>query len=80
MINGEKSLEERILDCWHVVDELDCLYESILESYSDVTKDQIANVISGLHQQYQWKFAKLFQAYENTLSKPSTRTGDTGAW
>jgi hypothetical protein len=56
------DLEQQIMDCWHVVDDLKILTESVLER--EMTKDNIANITLGLETLYQLKFEKLFDLFE----------------
>jgi hypothetical protein len=55
------DLEQNIMDCWHVVDDLKVLHER-LESSSE---DQVKNILSGMQHLYQMKFEKLFETYED---------------
>lgn len=63
------DLEQDIMNCWHVVDDLKILCEGVLEK--DLTKDEIANILLGLEQLYQLKFEKLFDVFETLI-----RNGD----
>lgn len=59
------DFEQQIMDCWHIVDDVKILCESVLEK--DLEKDQIANVLLGLEQLYQLKFEKMFLTFENLI-------------
>ena len=59
------DLEQGIMSCWHVTDDLDTLLEEIIEG--DLTKDQISNVVLGMSQLYNIKFEKLFRTFEGFL-------------
>lgn len=57
------DLEQQIMDCWHVVDDLKVLFENVVED-ENLTKDTISNVVLGLEELYQMKFDKLFRTFE----------------
>jgi hypothetical protein len=59
------DLEQQIMDCWHIIDDVKILNEYILES--DLTKDQISNALLGLEEIYQMKFDKLFRTFEKLV-------------
>jgi hypothetical protein len=60
------DLEQQIMDCWHVVDDLKILSESVCE-HDDFNRDKITNITMGLEQLYQLKFDKLFRTFESVL-------------
>jgi hypothetical protein len=57
------DLEQEILHCWNVVDDVNLINEAILER--DLTKDEIANLLTGIHSLYQLKFQTLFETFED---------------
>lgn len=61
------DLEQQIMDCWHVVDDLAILFENVVEN-ERMTRDQISNVVLGLQEMYQLKFDKLFRTFEQVIS------------
>ncbi len=61
------ELEEKIMSCWNVTNDIELAYESVLEQ--DLTTDQIANLLIGLHQLYELRFNQLFSTYEKLLKK-----------
>ena len=63
------ELEQQILDCWHIVDELKTLSEAVCDN--NLSTDQTANVLMGLEQLYQLKFDKLFQTFEELVHEDS---------
>ena len=65
MKKGRFELEQEILDCWHIVDDVNMLYEAVMDR--DLTKDQIANVLLGLYQLYQLKFERTFETFETCI-------------
>ena len=60
------DLEQQILDCWRVVDDLKLLTEYVMED-SSANTDSISNVTIGLEQLYQIKFDKLFRTFEELI-------------
>ena len=63
------ELEQQILDCWHIVDELKTLSEAVCDN--NLSTDQTANILMGLEQLYQLKFDKLFQTFEELVHDES---------
>ena len=61
------DLEQQIMECWHITDDVSVLTEEILEG--DLTKDKIINVLTGLEQLYAIRFNKLFRTYEQLLAE-----------
>jgi hypothetical protein len=61
------DLEQQIMECWHITDDVSVLTEEILEG--DLTKDKIVNVLTGLEQLYAIRFNKLFRTYEQLLAE-----------
>lgn len=62
------DLEQQIMDCWQVVDDLKVLFENVVED-ENLTKDSISNVILGLEELYQMKFDKLFRTFEQYIKE-----------
>lgn len=56
------DLEQQIMDCWHIVDDLKILEEGVLDK--GISVDNIANISIGLEKLYQLKFEKLFDTFE----------------
>jgi hypothetical protein len=61
------DLEQQIMECWHITDDISVLTEETLEG--DLTKDKIVNVLTGLEQLYTIRFNKLFRTYEQLLAE-----------
>jgi hypothetical protein len=62
MSNDRFDLEQEILQCWGLVDDIKILNEAVLES--DISLDEISNVLIGLNALYDLKFQKLFSTFE----------------
>jgi len=72
------DLEQQIMDCWHVVDDLKVVSESLVED--DLDPEKAANILIGLEQLYQLKFDRMFRTFEKlqkehyeALKPPMTR-------
>ena len=63
------ELEQQILSCWNIVDELKVLREAVCDN--NLSTDQTANVLMGLEQLYQLKFDQLFQTFEELVHNDS---------
>ncbi len=61
------ELEQQIMDCWHITDDLDMLFEAILDQ--ELPKDKIANIVLGLKDLYQLKFERTFDTFERMISE-----------
>ena len=59
------SLEQEIMDVWHVVDDLK-LY---MEKADEMTEDQRMNMLIGMITMYDLKFQLLFDTFEQCLRK-----------
>jgi hypothetical protein len=61
------DLEQPIMDCWSVCDDLDTMYRQIGDGERDPTQDELINALIGMRQLYQWKFEQLFDKYEQVI-------------
>lgn len=68
------DFEDKLMDCWHVTSDLKTLTEGVLES--DMTKDQIANVLLGLEHLYNLKFDVLFRQFKQMLADQRSHTNE----
>lgn len=60
------DLEQQIMDCWHVVDDLKILSEFACE-HDNFNRDKVVNITIGLEELYRLKFDKLFRTFESVL-------------
>ena len=60
------DLEQDILNCWHIVDDIDQLLEMIIDR--DAPKDKVKNVLTGLSVLYGDRFQKLMNTFEEILN------------
>lgn len=60
------DLEQHILKCWNITEEIKLLNENVLEN-DNFTKDDISNYLLGLETIYEAKFDKLFLTFEQLV-------------
>ena len=65
MASNRFDLEQEILACWHVTNDVNLLYAHVMEK--DMTKDEIANVLLGIKSIYDMKFEKMWDTFENCV-------------
>lgn len=61
------DLEQNIMQCWNVTDDINLLYENVMEK--DLTPDQVANTLLGMKQIYEMKFNKLWDNFEKLVAE-----------
>lgn len=59
------DLEQNILDCWKLVDELDYVAKAVESG----DQDTMLNLIIGLKTLYQYKFETCFENFENVIKE-----------
>lgn len=59
------TMEQEIMGCWNVVEELKILHEGVMEK--DLTRDQISNILLGMQELYQLKFDIMFHTFEGLV-------------
>lgn len=57
------DLEQGIMQCWNVCDDI----ELLLGSWDNLNEDQKQNYLIGLQQMYQLKFERCFEQFENCV-------------
>ena len=58
------DLEQAIMDCWHVVDDI----KTVSNRAGSLTPDQLSNALIGIETLYQMKFEDLFEKFESMIS------------
>lgn len=58
------TLEDQILECWGVVDDLDMVY-STEALYED--QDRMMNVLLGMQELYRMRFERLFDTFQQLV-------------
>lgn len=61
------DLEQHIINCWNVTDDLEVLNEAVLER--NLSKDEISNILTGMKGLYHLKFETLFETFEKALKE-----------
>lgn len=62
------DLEQKILGCWNVTDDIADLNERI-QNGPEMSTDDIANYLLGLQTIYHVKFEKMFSMFEDLISQ-----------
>lgn len=65
MAKNRFDMEQEIMDCWHVTDDIDVLMEAVMEKGADT--DTIVNVLLGMKALYQMKFERLMDTFEQCI-------------
>ena len=68
-LNVEKKadifeLEQSIMQCWNVVDDIKLITQQVYDRPTPLTEDEIGNLLIGLETMYQLKFEKCFAEFE----------------
>ena len=61
------DLEQKILSCWNIIDDLNVIYEAVMEQ-DGMSKDDIANMLLGLKTLYDLRFSQTFNQFETLHS------------
>ena len=61
------DMEQQIMNCWNVCEDLDTLMEGVLER--GMTHDRISNALMGMKELYQLKFETLWESFEAMLDQ-----------
>lgn len=56
------DLEQEIMGCWAVVDDIKLLYEEFGDN--SMTNDKVMNLLLGIHELYALKFDRMFRTFE----------------
>lgn len=74
MSNTKTELEQNILQCWNVVDDLKMLTayisdDTFFKGMDPKHEDKIMNLLLGMTELYQLKFEKCFSNFETLLQE-----------
>ena len=61
------DLEEKIMDCWSICNDLETVYQQIGDGECEPTTTELMNALMGMQQLYQWKFKQLLNKYEDVI-------------
>lgn len=62
------DLEQSIMNCWSVVEDIKLLNENVCDRPKPLTEDEISNILIGLESLYQLKFDKLWANFEKVCA------------
>ena len=63
------ELEQHIMECWGMVDDVNLLYKEVMDNDLHKDQDKLANALLGLCTIYEMKFEQAFNTYEETLKQ-----------
>ena len=66
------DLEQQIMVCWNIVEDIGLLNKGVLEGRPDgntMTQDEISNYLLGLESIYALKFEQLFDTFSTLVSR-----------
>ena len=67
------DLEQPIMDCWSVCQDLKSVYVQVGDGEREPTTDELMNALMGMQQLYQWKFEQLFHKYEMVIKEAGNK-------
>lgn len=59
------DLEQSIMQCWNVTDDIKLITSQFLDRSPPLTEDEMANILIGIETMYQLKFEKLWSEFED---------------
>jgi hypothetical protein len=72
------DLEDKILDCWKITDDLNTLFTAF--DLKEMDEDEIQNVHLGLITLYNLKFERLFDTFEKVLDSDPDIQAKRAKW
>ena len=68
------DLEQQIMDCWNVVDDIDAVYKYVGDhkdfiGMDPAHSDKISNLLLGISSLYNLKFQTMFSTFESLISE-----------
>lgn len=63
------DLEQRIMQCWNIIDDIKVVYTRHLDGEKPLTEDELANILIGIEQLYDIKFYNLFSTFEKYIQE-----------
>jgi hypothetical protein len=76
MTDKMQDLEQHIMECWQLVDDVKLLYEQVMDKDLHKDQDRLANALLGLHTLYEMKFERAFKTYEEVLKQHYKETAN----
>lgn len=68
--------EDAIMSCWNITEEINFLWVQIIDGKTEMSNDEICNILLGMQQQYDRKFEALF----DTFTEAHGLKGDISTW
>ena len=65
MANDIFNLEQKIFQCWHVLDDI----EMLSNRHSKMSEGELSNTLRGLQHVYQMKFEDCFTCFEQVCKE-----------
>ena len=59
------DLEQKIFQCWHVLDDI----ELLAEKYTEMSEDELGNTLLGLQNVYQMRFEDCWTCFEEVCKE-----------
>ena len=69
MTDKMQDLEQHIMECWQLVDDVKLLYKQVMDKDLHKDQDKLANALIGLYTIYGMKFEQAYDAYEEVLKQ-----------
>ena len=68
------DLEQEIMKCWHIIDDVGLLAEVVMDSprFADMKPehvDKLHNQLSGIQELYEMRFNKLWETFEQCVKE-----------
>ena len=79
------DLEQELMSCWNVVDDLELLYDNIVNNTSNKfdmsadTEHRLGNIVLGLKELYQMRFERTQNTFEQVVF-PKNKDIDKYVW
>ena len=68
MMSDRFELEQQILKCWNITDDIKLLRRAMLDG-GQLTTDQIDNALLGIITLYEMRFEETFATFEDLISR-----------
>lgn len=74
MSNSIFDLEQQIMECWNVVNDLDMLYKYVgddpfFQGMDSKHEDKLMNLLLGMKEMYDLKYENMWKTFEKTCSE-----------
>ena len=63
------DLEQQIMECWNVCEDIKTIYTQVGDGKREPTPDELMNALIGVEQLYNWKFEQLLHTHELALKE-----------